>query len=107
MLNMGGPKNSEEVEPFLTKLFLDRDIMTLPIKLGPWIVKRQAPKVAKKYNQIGSGSPIRDWTGEQGSLMTKILDEISPEKGPHRHYIGFRYANPLTEDTITQVESDS
>ena len=30
MLNMGGPKNSEEVQQFLTNLFLDRDIIKLP-----------------------------------------------------------------------------
>ena len=27
MLNMGGPRNSEEVEPFLRNLFADRDII--------------------------------------------------------------------------------
>lgn len=32
MLNMGGPANAEEVEPFLRRLFLDRDIMTLPMQ---------------------------------------------------------------------------
>lgn len=108
MLNMGGPKDSKEVEPFLTRLFLDRDIMTLPMqdKLGPWIAKRRAPKVAEKYNQIGGGSPIKDWTDKQGSLMTEILDKISPETGPHKHYIGFRYTAPLTEDTIKQMEND-
>lgn len=32
MLNMGGPANEQEVQPFLTRLFLDRDIMTLPMQ---------------------------------------------------------------------------
>ena len=31
MLNMGGPRNEKEVQNFLTRLFLDTDI----IKLGP------------------------------------------------------------------------
>ena len=43
MLNMGGPKKSEEVEPFLTRLFLDRDIIKIPFQkyLGPRIAKRR------------------------------------------------------------------
>lgn len=32
MLNMGGPSSLEEVQPFLTRLFTDRDIITLPIQ---------------------------------------------------------------------------
>ena len=30
MLNMGGPATLEEVEPFLTRLFTDKDIIPLP-----------------------------------------------------------------------------
>lgn len=32
MLNMGGPRNLPEVEPFLRRLFLDRDIINLPMQ---------------------------------------------------------------------------
>uniref|UniRef100_T1K1Q3 Uncharacterized protein n=1 Tax=Tetranychus urticae TaxID=32264 RepID=T1K1Q3_TETUR len=35
-------------------LFLDRDTMALSMQI-------RALKVAEKYNQIGGGSPIRDW----------------------------------------------
>ena len=67
MLNMGGPKNSEEVQQFLTNLFLDRDIIKLPFqeKLGPLIAKRRTPSIIEKYNEIGGGSPIFDWTTKQ------------------------------------------
>lgn len=36
--------------------------------------------------------------------MCKILDKISPHTAPHKHYIGFRYAEPLTEATIEEME---
>lgn len=36
--------------------------------------------------------------------MSKILDEKCPESAPHKAYVGFRYANPLTEDTLEQME---
>ncbi len=55
MLNMGGPRTSEEVEPFLRNLFADRDIIKLPLqhRLGPLIAKRRTPSIIEKYNQIG------------------------------------------------------
>ncbi len=36
--------------------------------------------------------------------MCAELDRISPETAPHKAYVGFRYANPLTEDTLEQME---
>ena len=67
MLNMGGPRNSGEVQQFLTNLFEDRDIIKLPFQsiLGPLIAKRRTPSIIEKYNEIGGGSPIFDWTTKQ------------------------------------------
>ncbi|CAL1280581.1 unnamed protein product [Larinioides sclopetarius] len=108
MMNMGGPSSLTEVQDFLTRLFTDTDIMTLPMqsKLGPMIAKRRTPSIIQKYSEIGGGSPILKWTNKQGELMTSLLDKISPETAPHKHYVGFRYANPLTEDSIAQMEKD-
>ncbi len=33
MMNMGGPRSGEEVQDFLTNLFLDRDIIKLPFQV--------------------------------------------------------------------------
>lgn len=38
--------------------------------------------------------------------MCKILDKISPETAPHKPYVAFRYAAPLTEDTYSQLLKD-
>ena len=38
--------------------------------------------------------------------MVDILDKISPETAPHKHYIMFRYAAPLTEETLLQMKAD-
>ena len=67
MLNMGGPRSGDEVQDFLTRLFLDRDIIKLPFqsKLGPLIAKRRTPDIIKKYAEIGGGSPIYEWTKKQ------------------------------------------
>jgi len=108
MLNMGGPRTTGEVGDFLRRLFQDRDILQLPMQdtLGKWIAKRRTSSIQEKYAEIGGGSPILKWTDLQGNLMTTILDEISPQTKPHRHYVGFRYAHPLTEDTLEAMERD-
>lgn len=36
--------------------------------------------------------------------MCQLLDNRCPETAPHKAYIGFRYAQPLTEDTLAEME---
>ena len=81
-----------EVEQFLKNLFADREIIRLPVqdKLGPWIAKRRTPSIIEKYNEIGGGSPIYDWTSKQGQLMCEKLDQLCPETAPHKPYVAFR-----------------
>nr|XP_014343101.1 PREDICTED: ferrochelatase, mitochondrial [Latimeria chalumnae] len=83
MLNMGGPETVDDVHDFLLRLFLDKDLMTLPAqnKLAPFIAKRRTPKVQEQYIKIGGGSPIKMWTTMQGEGMVKLLDEMSPQTG--------------------------
>ena len=38
--------------------------------------------------------------------MCKLLDQISPETAPHKPYVAFRYANPLTEEMYTNLLKD-
>uniref|UniRef100_A0A8D2L530 Ferrochelatase n=1 Tax=Varanus komodoensis TaxID=61221 RepID=A0A8D2L530_VARKO len=108
MLNMGGPETLGDVHDFLLRLFLDKDLMTLPVqnKLAPFIAKRRTPKIQKQYSRIGGGSPIKKWTATQGEGMVKLLDEMSPHSAPHKYYIGFRYVHPLTEEAIEEMEED-
>lgn len=108
MLNMGGPQHIDQVHDYLLNIMTDRDMIQLPVqsKLGPWIAKRRTPEVQKKYTEIGGGSPILKWTTLQGELMCKQLDQVSPETAPHKSYVGFRYVNPFTEDTIQKIEDD-
>jgi len=106
MLNMGGPATVPEVGPFLQRLFADGEIIDFGIFqniLGPWISKRRTPKIEKQYAEIG-GSPIRKWTDIQGEALCKKLDEMNPESAPHKHFINFRYADPLTEECLLEMK---
>jgi ferrochelatase len=74
--------------------------------LGPLISSRRTPKIQKQYAAIGGGSPIRKWSEYQAAEMCKILDKISPETAPHKPYVAFRYANPLTEEMYNKLLED-
>ena len=74
--------------------------------IGPYIARRRTPKIQKQYAEIGGGSPIRKWSEHQAEEMCKILDQTSPETAPHKPYVAFRYANPLTENMYKQLLAD-
>ncbi|KAL2043862.1 hypothetical protein N7G274_003382 [Stereocaulon virgatum] len=108
-MNMGGPSTTDEVGVFLSRLFADADLIPLgrlQSYLGPLISRRRTPKIQKQYAAIGGGSPIRKWSEYQSSEMCKILDQISPETAPHKPYVAFRYADPLTEEMYANLLKD-
>lgn len=38
--------------------------------------------------------------------MATILDELHPATAPHKSYVAFRYARPLTDETARQMKAD-
>lgn len=108
LLNLGGPKDLSEVQPFLLELFADREIIQLPAQswLGPFIARRRTASVQQNYRDIGGGSPILRWTEEQGRGMVERLDRLSPETAPHKFYVAFRYASPNSEDALKAMRDD-
>lgn len=38
--------------------------------------------------------------------MAALLDEMSPATAPHKAYVAFRYAKPLTEDCLEEMKRD-
>ena len=80
MLNLGGPRNLNDVRPFLLNLFLDRDAIRFPGgRVGQQVFARlivalKARKSAANYAQIGGGSPLVQWTRDQGEGMRKLVE---------------------------------
>ncbi|KAL8643452.1 MAG: hypothetical protein Q9210_007660, partial [Variospora velana] len=106
---MGGPSTLPEVGPFLSRLFADADLIPLgrlQSYLGPLISRRRTPKIQAQYAAIGGGSPIRKWSEHQAAEMCVILDARHPESAPHKPYLAFRYADPLTEEMYTKLLED-
>ena len=108
MMNLGGPANLDEVEPFLLELFADHEIIQLPFQswLGPFIARRRTPRVKGLYASIGGGSPILRYTRAQGQGMVERLDRLSPETAPHQFYVAFRYVKPKSEDALRAMHAD-
>jgi protoporphyrin/coproporphyrin ferrochelatase len=103
---MGGPSTIPEVYSFLSRLFADGDLIPLgrfQNWLGPLIARRRTPMIEKAYTEIGGGSPIRKWSEIQAKQICSRLDTLSPETAPHKPFVGFRYADPLTEEMYSRL----
>lgn len=108
-MNMGGPSKVKETYDFLLRLFSDGDLIPFGIfqkPLAKFIAKRRTPSIEKNYQDIGGGSPIRYWSEYQCKKVCEILDKNRPQSAPHKPYVAFRYANPLTEDTLKKMLDD-
>lgn len=77
--NFGGPRQLEEIEPFLRELLTDRDVIRtkLPSWIHQWlfsrIAKKRAKKIAADYESIGGKSPIFEDTEAIASAVRKSL----------------------------------
>ena len=106
LLNMGGPNSAEEVRPYLQELFLDEEILKLPVQplLGRFIAWRRTPAIIKRYEEaLGHYSPTDKWFKLQGEALEKKMDEISPLTAPHKCYSAFRYAEPRTPSVVNEL----
>src|SRR5262245_47307470 len=108
LFNLGGPATLAEVEPFLVKLFSDREIIELPLgaRLQPWfarlIAKMRGPSVRRNYASIGGGSPQLRITREQAVALECTLNGGASE-GPYRVFVAMRYSNPSASDALDAI----
>lgn len=79
VLNLGGPTNLDDVEPFLRRLFGDPDVIQLgwlrPLQplFARMVAKRRAPFSREAYAQIGGRSPILAETTAQAQAVAAAL----------------------------------
>ncbi|GFE56964.1 ferrochelatase [Geobacter sp. AOG1] len=105
LLQMGGPDSIDAVQPFLTNLFSDRDIIRIgPAFLQPLIARiiarRRAPKVEGYYEQIGGKSPIRELTDAQARALEEQLGE------EYRCFVAMRYWHPSTIEALAAIRKE-
>jgi ferrochelatase len=80
LMNLGGPRNLEEVEPYLYELFCDPLVVSAPF--GPFrklfaklISHFRAPSSGEKYALIGGRSPLVEGTAAQARALARVLGE--------------------------------
>ncbi|WNJ18552.1 ferrochelatase [Pontibacter sp. G13] len=130
LLNLGGPNNEEAVQPFLYNLFMDEDIIKIPIKGGlkrgliKFLTNRRAKTVSEKYKEI-NGCPkgcmgpkscsnrikgvVSDCCSSTNPLteaqrrgLKKWLDK---QDGPFEYEVitAMRYWHPNTDDALDEL----
>jgi ferrochelatase len=103
LFNLGGPDSLEAIEPFLYNLFSDHDIFKIPVGqkiFAKMMSSLRAPKVSKKYQQIGGKSPINEWTELQRSMLEEELQKVV---GSVEVYTAMRYWNPAIKDVAETI----
>ena len=114
LMNLGGPRSRDEVEPFLYNLFMDPAIIDIPVGgvfrhwLSRAISKTRAKSVGKDYEVIGGGSPINQLTEEQAASLEALLNEQYGQAAgvQFRTYIAMRYWKPESEETAQRMQAD-
>ena len=105
LMNMGGPATLDDVEPFLYNLFMDPDIIEIPLGklLRPFIArkisKKRSAKVRGYYEKIGGGSPLLRLTENQAKALETTLSSC----GDFKTFVAMRYSPPFTEEAISKM----
>ncbi len=106
LLGLGGPDGPDAVEPFLSNLFADPEVLSLPgwlsRPLGKFIVRRRLVEVREKYLRLGfgGGSPQLDWCEKQAAVLTEDLRGRGIAVVPA---IAMRYWHPFTAEALATV----
>jgi ferrochelatase len=102
LMNLGGPRSLDEVEPYLYELFSDPLLISAPF--GPFrplvarlISRTRAPSSAEKYALIGGRSPIVEGTEAQARALAAELG------GGWSCHLAMRCGHPNTEEGVREA----
>jgi len=102
IVNFGGPRNLDEIYPFLRSLLTDQDVVRTGLpqwlhhRLFSRIAKKRSTKVAEEYESMGGGSPIYADTEAVAAEVAKSFD------GPVLTF--HRYLPATHGDFCSQIE---
>jgi ferrochelatase len=104
LLQLGGPKTLDAIQPFLTNLF--EDVLPLPRflrrPLAKFIAWRRTPEVKPLYQEIGGGSPLLQNTQDQRDALQQALRRRGVDATVG---IAMRYAPPRVEEGLEALHS--
>lgn len=102
LLNMGGPRNKDELKMFLTNMFNDKNILTLKSNLlrkmiAFFIVKSRLDAAWTNYEKIGDESPINKLTENLVEKLNIKFDDIYVTQA-------MRYTPPFASTCIQELK---
>lgn len=109
LFNLGGPDDLASVEPFLVRLFSDREIIELPFGkavqplMAKLIAKLRGPSVRRNYASIGGGSPQLRITRAQARALEDRLNCECRRGESFRVFIAMRYSRPSANDALDAI----
>jgi ferrochelatase len=106
LFNLGGPDGPDAVRPFLTNLFSDPAIISLPgvlrWPLARLIAGRRTPIAREIYARIGGASPILPETQAQGAALDAALERRGVTA---RSFIAMRYWKPFAREAAAAAKA--
>jgi ferrochelatase len=102
LLNLGGPRNLDEVKPYLYELFSDPLLISAPFgPLRPVIARLishfRAPSSAEKYALIGGKSPLVEETEKQARALAAALGD------GYTVHLAMRAGHPSTAEGVREA----
>jgi ferrochelatase len=115
--NLGGPTSLDAIRPFLTNLFLDPEIIRIPLpgilgRLFPrrlfaeFVARRRTPKVRPNYEMIGGKSPLLERSVEQARALEAELNRRFAGTAEFTVKLGMRYWHPFTSETADELRRE-
>lgn len=113
--NLGGPDSLDAIEPFLKNLFLDPEIIRIPLpkpfdrlfprSLFAWFVsRRRTPQVRPNYEAIGGRSPLVERSEQQARALEAELNRRFDGVARFHVRLGMRYWHPFTKVAMKEFE---
>ena len=107
LVNFGGPKDLNEVKPFLYNLFSDPAIINLPFaflyrKPLAWLISSLREKASKEmYKKVSTENSQIPITHEQ---KDKLQEMFIINKLKVNVFVGLRYSHPCIEDVLNEIK---
>lgn len=104
LLNFGGPTSLSEVQPFLKRIFSDRNVVPGFLgRIAVWFFSRAIAKVSvQRYSRIGGASPLVEITLRQAAALR---EELKRRGTTMPVYAGMRYCAPEIKDAVLDALS--
>lgn len=102
LLNMGGPRDKEELEMFLRNMFNDKNIITVKSDIlrsfiASMIVLSRKNSAWENYEEIGGCSPIN-------GLTEKLVDKLNEKLEEYEVFQVMRYTPPFAPKCVEQIK---